>query len=134
MEKPKDVRWQQRFANYKRALAQLGEFIEKEDLNKLEEQGLIQSFEYTHELAWKTLQDVLKDQGYTNILGSRDASREAFNLGLVEDGHVWMEMIKDRNLTSHTYNEAVAEEIVGHIQRDYYVAFRALEVTLEARQ
>ncbi len=97
-----DVRWQQRFSNYRRALAQLSRFMEVEELNDLEKQGLIQAFEYTHELAWKTLSDFLKQKGNAEIYGSKDAAREAFKLGLVEKGEVWMDMIKSRNLTSHT--------------------------------
>jgi len=126
-----DIRWQQRFSNYQRALAQLSKFMEVEALNDLEKQGLIQAFEYTHELAWKTLSDFLAYQGHTGINGSRDASREAFKLGLVEKGEVWMDMIKSRNLTSHTYNEDVTEEITNSIIYDYYPAFNALKIKLE---
>lgn len=125
-----DIRWQQRFSNYRRALEQLSGFMQKTKLDELQEQGLIQAFEYTHELAWKTQQDFLKERGVKDIFGSKDTTREAFNLDLIEDGHVWMEMIKDRNLTSHTYNQEVASKIIGHIRRDYYKAFVALEKRL----
>ena len=129
-----DIRWQQRFDNYRRALAQLSRFLQKTELNELEEQGLIQAFEYTHELAWNTLRDLLLYQGNaTSVLGSRDATREAFRLGLLVDGEVWMEMIKSRNLTSHTYNEAVVKQIVSAIRERYHAAFLALETTLSAR-
>ena len=83
---PLDIRWQQRFSNYQKALAQLNRFVTRPDLNELEEQGLIQCFEYTHELAWKTLRDFLENSGNTAIFGSKDATREAFKLGLLEDG------------------------------------------------
>lgn len=129
-----DIRWQQRFDNYRRALAQLSKFLQKTELNELEEQGLIQAFEYTHELAWNTLRDLLLYQGNaTSVLGSRDVTREAFRLGLLADGEVWMEMIKSRNLTSHTYNEAVVKQIVSAIRERYHAAFLALETTLSAR-
>lgn len=131
MEKPQDIRWQQRFANYKRALAELTEFIEKKSLNKYERQGLIQAFEYTHELAWKTLQDFLKERGVKHVFGSRDASREAFNLDLIKDGHVWMDMIDSRNQTSHTYNLDVADKIAEKIFEHYHRAFLALETKLD---
>ena len=105
-----DIRWIQRFGNYCRALAQLTKFIDKGELNALEEQGLIQSFEYTHELAWKTLKDLLEAKGSTKIYGSKDASHEAFKLGLLGDsehaGMMWLDMITKRNLTSHAYNES----------------------------
>lgn len=81
-------------------------------LNELEEQGLIQAFEYTHELAWNVLRDYLRAQGHTDIHGLRDATREAFNIDLIQDGETWMEMIKDRNRTSHTYNKETATQIV----------------------
>ena len=126
-----DIRWQQRFSNYKRALAQLSIFMQTAELNDLEKQGLIQAFEYTHELAWKTLSDFLKDKGNSEIYGSKDATRAAFSLGIFENGDVWMDMIKSRNMTSHTYNKAVTEEILKSIVYDYYPAFVALEKKLE---
>jgi len=130
-----DIRWIQRFDNYCRALAQLTKFIDKGELNELEEQGLIQSFEYTHELAWKTLKDFLEGKGSAKIYGSKDASREAFKLGLLGDseqaGMMWLDMITKRNLTSHTYNEETAQEIVHAIQQEYFAAFVALRERLQ---
>jgi len=130
-----DIRWIHRFDNYCKALAQLTRFIDKGELNELEEQGLIQSFEYTHELAWKTLKDFLESKGLTEIYGSKDASREAFKLGLLGDsehaGMMWLDMIEKRNLTSHTYNEDTAKEIVMAIQQDYFDAFVALRSRLQ---
>lgn len=126
-----DIRWQQRFSNYKRALGQLSKFMQTEELNDLEKQGLIQAFEYTHELAWKTLSDFLKYKGNAEIYGSKDTTRGAFALDLIENGNVWMDMIDSRNMTSHTYNESVTEEIIESITYDYYPAFGALETKLE---
>ena len=131
MDKHYDVRWQQRFSNYKRALNQLDEFMENKTLNKLEKQGLIQAFEYTHELAWKTLVDFLKHKGHMDIYGSKDATRESFRLGLISDGDIWMDMITSRNLTSHTYNEETAEKIITNIQNNYHNAFHQLKEKLE---
>ena len=125
-----DIRWQQRFANYQKALAQLSRFIAKGELNELEEQGLIQCFEYTHELAWKTLKDFLENSGVSNMFGSKDVSREAFKLGLLDEGDVWMAMIKDRNQTSHTYNPEVAKVIVENIVLQFFPAFLSLEKKL----
>ena len=68
-----DIRWKQRFSNYKKALAQLTKFIDEDELNELEKQGLIKAFEYTHELAWNLLKDYLQDQGIQNITGSKDS-------------------------------------------------------------
>jgi len=126
-----DIRWVQRFANYKRALSQLEKFIAKGQLNELEEQGLIQAFEYTHELAWNVLRDYLREQGNFDINGSRDATREAFKLDLIQDGDSWMDMIKDRNRTSHTYNKATADMIAKNITERFFPLYIALRETME---
>ena len=127
-----DIRWKQRFSSYKRALAQLTKFIEKGELNELEEQGLIQAFEYTHELAWKLLKEFLSYQGIQDIYGSRDATRTAFSLGLIEEGESWMQMIQDRNRTSHTYNRDVAQEISTNITKRFFDLFIALRIKMQA--
>lgn len=118
-----DIRWIQRFANYKKALEQLTRFIERGELNEFEEQGLIQAFEYTHELAWKTLKDFLENKGNNEMFGSKDATREAFKLGLIVNGDVWMNMINDRNQTTHTYNEETTQQIASAIRHSYYSEF-----------
>jgi len=96
-------------------------------LNELEEQGLIHAFEFTHELAWNVMKDYFEYQGNSNISGSRDATREAFQNGLIEDGSQWMEMIKSRNQSSHTYNESTAKDIRDRILNYYYDLFVALK-------
>lgn len=126
-----DIRWQQRFSNYKKAVTQLSKFMQNPKLNELEEQGLIQSFEYTHELAWKTLSDFLKNKGNVEIYGSKDATREAFSLGIIENGEIWMDMISSRNMTSHTYNKETTEKIITAIRNNYYSAFINLEKKLD---
>lgn len=126
-----DIRWKQRLANYKKALAQLTKFIDKGKLNELEEQGLIQAFEYTHELAWNLLKDYLQDQGTQNINGSKDAVRAAFKVGLIEDGESWMDMITDRNRTSHTYNQSTAEEIAINIITRFFGLFVMLREKMQ---
>ena len=122
-----DIRWQQRLSNFRKALAQLKKFIDKGDLNELEEQGLIQAFEYTYELGWNVLKDFLEYQGQTEIYGSRDTIRQAFQLGLIDDGEGWMEMYKSRTKTSHTYNEDTAREIATAVISSYYGQFVSLE-------
>jgi nucleotidyltransferase substrate binding protein (TIGR01987 family) len=124
-----DVRWRQRFSNYMRAFQTLDRAVElagQRDLSELEEQGLIQSFEFTHELAWNLLKDYLTEKGVAGLIGSKDASRKAFQNGLVENGDVWMGMIRDRNLTSHTYDPAVARDVVNDVLERFYPAFKAL--------
>ena len=126
----KDIRWHQRLSHYQKALQQLQKFMDVIELNELEEQGLIQAFEYTHELAWKTIKDFLNYQGNQNIYGSKDTVREAFNLGIISKGEVWMNMIESRNQSSHTYNEDVAKEIVQNIKEFYFNEFLTLEQKL----
>jgi nucleotidyltransferase substrate binding protein (TIGR01987 family) len=127
-----DIRWKQRFANYSKALAQLERFAEKgEALNELEEQGLIKSFEYTYELAWNTIKDFYEDQGENGLQGSRDAIQLAFKRGLIKNGDVWMDMLKDRNRTSHTYNEKTAKEIASSILSKYFSCFIGLKIEFE---
>ena len=128
-----DIRWQQRFSNYNRALAQLETFVEPPALNEREQQGLIKAFEYTFELAWNTLRDLLRSQGNTTLLGSRDTLREAFRLGLIDAGESWMLMIQDRNLTSHSYNRATADAIAAQIINSYLPCFQQLSQRLKLR-
>ncbi len=122
----KDIRWQQRFDNFNNAFLLLESAVNQHKefgLSELEEQGLIQRFEFTHELAWNVLKDYFEYQGNTSITGSRDATREAFNKGLINDGDGWMEMIRSRNKSSHAYNEDTAKEIVRNIIDIYYDLF-----------
>lgn len=124
-----DSRWKQRFNNYSKAFQTLvaaQELARTRDLSDLEEQGLIQSFEFTHELAWNVLKDYLEEKGITGLIGSKDATRTAFRNGLIENGDAWMKMIEDRNRTSHTYDEAVAQSVAENILNLYFPAFDAL--------
>jgi len=125
----KDIRWIQRFSNFTKALNQLTKFIQQPELNELEEQGLVQAFEYTYELSWNTIKDFYEHQGETNIHGSRDAIRLAFKRGLIQNGDLWMKMIKSRTLSSHTYNEEIAREIIDAIKNLYYQEFIILYET-----
>lgn len=132
-----DIRWKQRFSNFSKALQTLTEAIElaqQRPLSKLEKQGLIQGFEFTHELGWNVLKDYLENQGFTEIIGSRDATRTAFKNALIADGDTWMDMIKARNQTSHTYNLDLAESISQDILQRFYPAFVALTATLSQLQ
>lgn len=147
-----DIRWQQRFSNYIKALDKLGQSVEyihqnmDEDndapddnnfdlvLDEMIKEGLIQRFEYTHELAWNVMKDYAEYQGNTGVGGSRDATREAFQLMLISDGEVWMDMISSRNKTSHTYNEETANEIYMKILNEYYPAFTEFSKIMEEKR
>ncbi len=129
-----DIRWIQRLNNFSKAFSQLQEGVttaEQRPLSKLEEQGLIQAFEYTHELAWNTLKDFLESRGARDLYGSRDTTRQAFKTGLLDNGEVWMEMITSRNLSTHTYDEATANQIVAAIRNHYCAEFEALRIRLD---
>jgi len=130
-----DIRWEQRFANYQRALKTLTDAVDlanQRSLSNLEQQGMIQGFEFTHELAWNVMKDYFIYQGNQSITGSRDAVRESFNKGLVEDGEGWMEMLKSRNLSSHTYNTDIAEQIVEKILTLYHTLFLSFEQRMQS--
>jgi nucleotidyltransferase substrate binding protein (TIGR01987 family) len=128
------IRWQQRFNNYRKALVKLAQAVEllsgqvnrEEAVDELLQEGLIQRFEYTHELAWKVMKDYAEYQGYTDVRGSRDAIRKALEMGLVDDRR-WMETIEDRNLTVHNYDNEIASEIYAHIMQVYYPLFMSFE-------
>jgi nucleotidyltransferase substrate binding protein (TIGR01987 family) len=141
-----DIRWKQRFSNYLKALNKLSEAVQfinddKSDfdthhtntLDGIIKDGMIHRFEYTHELAWNVIEDYAKYQGNTTIGGIRDATREAFQLKLISDGKVWMDMISSRNKTSHTYNEDVSEEIFNKIITEYYSAFVEFRNVMQAK-
>ncbi|MDQ2720384.1 MAG: nucleotidyltransferase substrate binding protein [Bacteroidota bacterium] len=127
-----DIRWLQRFRNFNKALSQLKKFIDKNELNDLEKQGLIKAFEYTYELAWNVLKDYFEYQGNKNINGSRDAINEAFRKDLIINGEAWMQMFKDRNQTSHSYNETTANEISENIFNIYFQLFIQLQAKMES--
>lgn len=129
-----DIRWIQRFNHFAQAFSQLRKAVElaqQRQLSELEEQGLIQTFSYTHELAWKTLKDFLESRGVSNLYGSKDTTREAFKQGLLGNGETWMDMIKSRNLTSHTYNEETAQAIAQAICKSYFPEFNQLLAAME---
>lgn len=151
MKSKDDIRWVQRFSNYNKALTKLDDAVRRvksefytsdgffdetlfEEGDDIVREGLIQRFEYTHELAWNVMKDFIKDHGNAEIFGSKDATREAFSLGLISDGDVWMEMIKSRNKTSHTYNEETANEIFTNIVERYHKAFLDFQVSMEGKR
>ena len=125
-----DIRWHQRLANYSRALMQLQKAVtlcQSRELSELEQQGLIQAFEFTHELAWKVMKDYLRSVGLDALIASRDSTRAAFAAELILDGEAWMDMILSRNLSSHTYNLDIAANLVSKIVPTYASLFGAFE-------
>ena len=133
-----DIRWIQRLEKFQCASAFLQRGIGRSQtraLSELEQLGLIQAFEFTNELSWLLIRDFLVDQGVAGISGSRDAVREAVARQLLPQGEesVWMAMIRSRNLTSHTYNPAVAREITELIVDRYGPVFQQLADLMQRR-
>jgi nucleotidyltransferase substrate binding protein (TIGR01987 family) len=120
-----DIRFKQRFSNYEKALQQLTDAVTQYGKNPINiiKEGIIQRFEFTHELAWKLMKDYLEYEGFQNINGSRSATKEAFNKGLLEQGQVWMDMIESRNKTVHVYDEAILDAEFIKIEELYYPLF-----------
>ena len=135
-----DVRWRQRFQCFGKAFGQLSaaaELAKQRKLSDLEQQGLIQAFEFTHELAWNILKDFLESRGATKLFGSKDATREAFARGLIANGQEWMAMIQARNRSSLTYNEKTAHEVAEAILGSFvteFAAFRVKFAEIESRE
>ena len=129
-----DIRWQLRYNNFKKALNKLAEVANKMQLDKLtelEKEGFIQRFEYTFELAWKTLQDLLKEKGYIDIAGPNATLTQALTDGYISDAEGWRKMKKSRELTSHVYDDETAKIIANAIFTEYYNLLASLAIILE---
>jgi nucleotidyltransferase substrate binding protein (TIGR01987 family) len=128
----KTIRWKQRFSNLENAFLFLQEGLNKESLDPYQEAGIIQCFEFTFELSWKTLRDFLEGKG-TAAVYPRDVLKEAFATGLVKDGHLWLEMLEKRNLLSHTYNRQQATTAVHLIKKQYFPCLKQVYLELKNR-
>jgi nucleotidyltransferase substrate binding protein (TIGR01987 family) len=117
----KDIRWKQRFQNFEKAFLFFETTVDKESYTPIEIGGLVQAFEFTFELGWKTIKDFLYEQGL-NTSYPREVIKEAFQTKIIEDGHTWLLMLEKRSELSHTYNEAVAQLAVETIKNKYYQA------------
>lgn len=126
-----DIRWMQRYDNYHRACKRILEVtesgIEPGKLSELEMEGLIQRFEYTFELGWKVLQDLLKYKGYEFMQGPNGTLKKAFEDGLIENHDGWRRMAMARVTTSHTYNEGEAEEVARQIYESFAPLLKELD-------
>jgi nucleotidyltransferase substrate binding protein (TIGR01987 family) len=120
-----DIRWKQRFAHFKKAYSLLEQTIAIENPSDAERAGLIQFFEMSYELAWKLLKDFLEEEGF-RVTSPRDTIKQAFQAGLIVDGHIWIEALQDRNLTVHTYEEKIAIAVEKKIRDAYFPALAIL--------
>jgi nucleotidyltransferase substrate binding protein (TIGR01987 family) len=128
----KDIRWKQRLENFSNALGQLRDaVINIKNPSNLEKEGTIQRFEFTHELAWKVMKDYLEYEGIMGIIGSRSATREAFNKGLITNGQTWMDMIESRNKTVHTYLGEILETEYNRIVNEYLPLLEAFHLVIK---
>lgn len=134
MEQEQDIRWLQRYANYHKACQRLVSVTESgirvEDLSELEQEGIVQRFEYTFELSWKVMQDFLIYKGYEFMTGPNGTMKMAFEDGLISDHDGWRQMAKSRNTLSHVYDEGEAEIIVRLIFCKYVHLLKALDEKL----
>ena len=132
-----DIRWKKRFENYKKAFRTLEKaytLAQSRELTDLEKQGMIQGFEFTFELAWNVMKDYLEEQGINGIIGSKDTVRHAFKNDLIEDGQIWMDMIESRNMSSHSYDEEIAEKLFKKIMDVFFMHLIAFSKKMDAIQ
>jgi len=122
----KDIRWQQRFANFEKALHHLEVALQIKNPDMVQKAGIIQFFEMSYELAWNTIKDYMEEQGFTEVNSPRTAIKKAFETGLIVNGHDWMNLLLDRNLTAHTYDEAKATEVERLIHHKYFPLLKEL--------
>ena len=121
----KDIRWKQRFENFEKAFKLLEKFIALNEPDEIARAGGIQFFEMTFELAWKILKDYLENERYITK-SPRETIKLAFQIGLISDGHDWIDGLDDRNLTVHTYDEEIAITVENRIRNKYYPLLRIL--------
>ncbi len=119
MDNP-DVRWKQRFQNFEKMLGFLENAMKIKEPDMVQKAGLIQFFEISFELSWNVMKEYLEAQGIMGMRSPRDTIKKAFEVELITDGHTWLQTLQNRNLTSHTYNEEMAEEVVQEIETVYY--------------
>lgn len=118
MNNLKDIRWKQRFENFEKAYKLLRKYSNQEIKTELERAGIIQFFEMSFELAWKVLKDYLEAEEYA-VKSPRETVKKAFQIGLIDNGHVWIDALADRNLTTHTYDEELANKMTEEIVNIY---------------
>jgi nucleotidyltransferase substrate binding protein (TIGR01987 family) len=128
-----DIRWQQRFQNFSTAMHHLDNALAIPEPDFLQKAGIIQFFEMSFELAWNLVKDYLEDEGFADVKSPRSALKKAFEVGLLSDGHLWMEMLANRNLTAHTYDEAQATAVEKLIHDSYAPLMRRLQQTFQKK-
>lgn len=131
MSNHKEIRWKQRFQNLEKSYQLLAKAVAIKSLSEIERGGLIQFFEVTFELSWRTMKDYLEAQGFV-VNSPREAIKQAFQSGLITEGQEWLEALEDRNLTTHTYNEKTSLKIERLIKQQYFPIIKTLYEKLKA--
>ena len=131
-EERNDIRWKQRFQNFEKSFKLLDKAIQIESPSDTERAGVMQFFKIAFELVWKLLKDYIEEEGYA-IKSPRDAIKQAFQSKIIDDGHTWLDALKDRNLTVHTYHEEMAVEVENKIHNDYYPLLQELYNTFKGK-
>lgn len=129
----KDIRWKQRFQNFEKAMGYLEQALQIPNPDIVQKAGIIQFFEMSFELAWNMIKDYLEDQGFVDIKSPRGALKKAFEMNILESGHDWMDLLQDRNLTAHTYDEQKATEMEILIQNKYFPILKALQLSFKQK-
>lgn len=119
------------FSNFQKSLGLLEDAIGISNPDLIQKAGLIQFFEVSFELSWNVLKDYLLEKGFSGVLYPRDSIKKAFEMEIIEDGHLWLEALKNRNLTAHTYDEELADKVVELIRHSYYPLLKKLQERLK---
>ncbi len=124
-----------RFDQYKNAVDRLEEVIEtyKNNNSQIIVDAMIQRFEFCVELSWKLLKDYLLRENVGDFNSPRSVIKEAYQMRLISEGELWLDMLEDRNLTSHTYDEIVANTIRDNILNTHYALLKKLKETMEEK-
>lgn len=123
---PHDIRWKQRLSNFEKSLNLLEQALKNEEPDIFHRAAIIQFFEMSIELAWKTLKDYLEDQGFSDVSTPRNAIKKSFETGIINHGHRWMNALEDRNQTVHAYDEEKAMEVESLIRNNYFPPFKRI--------
>ena len=132
MENP-DARWKQRFSNFSKSMNYLEQALTIQSPDIVQKAGIIQFFEMSFELSWKVLKDYLEEQSFEDVKSPRAAIKQAFEIGIIENGHGWLELLQDRNLTAHTYYEEKANEMEQLIHKNYFPLLKKLQLFFETK-
>ncbi|WP_425636610.1 nucleotidyltransferase substrate binding protein [Algoriphagus yeomjeoni] len=128
-----DIRWKQRFSNFNKAMNHLENALQITNPDIVQKAGIIQFFEMSFELAWNVVKDYLEEQGFVDIKSPRSALKKAFEMNILENGHDWMDLLQDRNLTAHTYDEQKASDMEKLIDHKYFPILKALQLSFNQK-